>query len=114
MTKKTALALAKELDTKCNEAYMFVVKVGTGCLTSVRTNGSAQNLLTLLLNMVDQMMGHLKEERQYEARILLSKALQMYLEDDKPIPRREDLSDKQRRKRRKANELIISQIEEVL
>lgn len=114
MTKQKALSLAKELDVKCDESYMFCVKVGSGCLTSVKTAGSAQNLLTLFINMLERMSTYLKENKQDEARELLLRALQMYLEDDKPAPRRENISDKQRRKRRKTTELIISQIESVL
>lgn len=115
MTKKKAFALAKYLDTHCDEAYMFVAKIGSGCLCDVTFKGDGHALLSMLFTLLDRTFKNLKAREQPEFYRLIMEALKTYADDEfKPLDREENLSDKQRRKRMKSNEKILADIEAIL
>ena len=117
MTKKSAAALAQYVHTRCDDAYLFTVKVGaSGGVTNFAVKGDWKVLLTLLLNLIDRVMEKLKTHHHDEAREALCLSLIQYLMDDSPAPPKpvENLSDKQRARRMKNNARIIDAIEEAL
>lgn len=114
MTKKNALATAQHLDLRCNEPYIFAVKVGAGCLTSSKCHGDNWALLTLFINLIEQIMRKLKTDYRNGFRELLCRALLEYLADTVPEKPQEVLSDKQRARRIKNTERTIAELEAVL
>ncbi len=115
MTKKSAMSVAKNLDVRCDEAYIFTVKVGAGCLSSVKTSGDGYTLFTLFINLIDSTLKKLKAEQQSEYAQWLLAALQMYMKGNVQIETpKENLSDKEKRKRIKNNEMILNELEAVL
>ena len=114
MTKAKAYAIAKYLDTHCDEAHIFTCKIGSGVLCDVQTK-DPQVLLSMFFTLIDRTMQNLKRREQDVFLELLVKALEMYVDAEfKPPKREEILSDKQRRKRIKSNEKIIAAVEEIL
>ena len=115
MTKAKAFALAKYLNAHCDEAHIFVCKIGSGCLCDVKTCGDAHELLTMFFTLIDRTMENLKAKERDDFYKLLAHAMKMYIDEEfKPKQRKENLSDKLRRKRVKSNEKIISAVEEIL
>ena len=116
MTKNKAYAITKYLATQCDEAHIFVAKVGSGCLCDVRTCGDAHTLLTMFFTLIDRTFKNLKAQGQDEFYKLLAAAMKLYIEEEhKPLPKpEENISDKQRRKRMKSNEKILADIEAIL
>ena len=118
MTKKNANAVANYLDLRCDQAYMFVSQVGSGTFSRVKAKGSSAILLTLFLQILDDMLEKLHRNQQDAVREMLCLGLVKYMVDelpDAPLPKpTEELSDKQRAKRIKNNERIIAQLEAVL
>ena len=114
MTKKNAVAITHSLDCRCDEPYMFAVKVGAGCLVSVKNRGDGWILLTLFINLLENVMQNLRANHHDDFRNLLCHALKSYIEDTAPVERKEKLSDKQRAKRIKANEQTLAELEAVL
>ena len=95
MTKNKANAVFRELDVKCDQPFMFAVKVDTGCLCAVKNHDDGWALLTLFLTLLERTMHNLKKQRQDEFRAALIRALQDYLNDDKPIEPQEVEHDKE-------------------
>ena len=117
MTKKSAAALAQYVHTRCDDAYLFSVKVGASCgVTNFNVKGDWKVLLTLLLNLIDRVMLKLKTNHHDEARELLCLSLLEYLTDMTPAPPSppEKLSDSQRARRAHNSDRIIATIEEAL
>ena len=114
MTKNKARAVAMQLDCQCDEPYMFAVKVGTGCLSSVKNHGDKWAILTIFINLIEQTMNSLKKHQQAAFKDLLCAALLKYLNDNSEPPRIENLSGKQLAKRIKHNDLILNALEDVL
>lgn len=114
MTKKNACAVAKNLDLKC-EAYLFATKVGTcGCVTASRNYGDGWILLTLFINLLEEVMKQLNVKYHNDFRKMLIYALLDYLKETAPVPKPVQLSDKERAKRIKRNEEILNAVEAVL
>lgn len=115
MTKKNAFAITKTLDVRCDQAYLFATKVGaSGCVTASRCVGDGWALLTLFVNLIDSVMEKLSTKYHTGFRVLLIEALLNYLAEDAPKPAPVELSDKERAKRIKRNELILAEVEAVL
>ncbi|MBR6712807.1 MAG: hypothetical protein IKI76_07435 [Selenomonadaceae bacterium] len=115
MTKNKAYAISKYLATQCDEAHIFVAKVGSGCLCDVRTQGDAYTLLTMFFTLIDRTFKNLKVKEQDEFCRLLAQAIKLYVEEEyRPPKPQENISDKQRKKRISNNEKIISAIENVI
>lgn len=117
MTKKAASSVAYQLVVRCDDAYLFTVKVGaSGGITNFNVKGDWKVLLTLLLNLIDRVMLKLKTNHHDEARELLCLSLLEYLTDMTPAPPSppEKLSDSQRTRRAKNSDRIIDAIEEAL
>lgn len=113
MTKKNALATARNLNVKC-DAYLFATKVGAGCVTASKNYGDGWILLTLFINLIEKVMENLNTSYHANFRKLLCTALLEYLADTTPKPPKENLSDKQRRQRAKHTEDVITQLEAIL
>lgn len=114
MTKKNAIAVARNLDLKC-DAYLFATKVGTcGCITASKNYGDGWFLLTLFINLLEEVMRQLNVKYHKGFRAMLIRALQNYMEETAPAPKEKPLSDKERAKRIKRNEQIINTLEAVL
>lgn len=64
LTKNKANAVFRELDVKCDQSYMFAVKIGTGCLCAVKNHDDGRALLTLFLTLLERTMHNLKKQRQ--------------------------------------------------
>lgn len=115
MTKKNAVATSKNLDLRCDDAYLFACKVGAGVFSSLKAKGNWTIILSLLLNLIEDVMRKLKSPQHAETRELLCLAILKHLTDDLPAAKSEEiLSDKQRNRRIKHNEAVISQLEAVL
>lgn len=115
MTKKNALATANNIALRCDDAFLFACKVGTGVYSTIKAKGNWTVLLSLLLNVIEDIMRKLNRQQAAEAKELLCLALLQQLTDEKPSPApKVDLTDKQRRQRAKHTELIVSQLEAVL
>ena len=115
MTKAKAMAIARHVDSQCDEPHIFVAQVGSGCMCDVVAKGDAHSLLSMFFTLIDRTFKNLKAQQQDEFYKLLATAMKMYIEEEfKPAPRQENLSDKQRRKRMKSNEKIIAAIETIL
>ena len=114
MTKKNAMAVAKNLDLKC-EAYLFATKVGTcGCVTASKNYGDGWFLLTLFINLLEEVMRQLNVAYHKDFRKMLIYAFLDYLKENAPKPKEKPLSDKERAKRIKRNEQILAELEAVL
>lgn len=115
MTKKSAAALAQLVNARCDDAFLFVVKAGTGYITSSKARGNWKVLLTLFLGLIDDIMGKLRADRNEDARELLCLYLMKCLTNDAPAPKpAEKLSDSQRARRATNSDRIIDAIEEAL
>ena len=114
MTKSKAYALAKYLNTHCDEAHVFLSQIGSGVLCDVQTK-DPKTLMSMFFTLIDRTMQNLKRREQDEFLELLARAMTLYVEEEfKPSKREEELSDKQRRKRSKHNEKILQALEAVL
>lgn len=116
MTKAKAWALAKHVDSHCDEPHIFVAQVGSGCLCDVVSKGDAHTLLSMFFTLVDRTMKVLKRNEQDEFQKLFAAAMKFYLESEfaPAEPEVKNLSDKQRRKIQKSNEKILAAIEGIL
>ena len=115
MTKKNALATANNIALRCDDAFLFSCKVGSGVFSTIKAKGNWTILLSLLLNVIEDIMRKLNRQQAREAKELLCLALVQQLTDDAPTPKPpEVLSDKQRRQRAKHTEMIVSQLEALL
>ena len=115
MTKKKAFAIAKYLDTQCDEAHIFVAKIGSGCLCDVTFNGNGDTLMSMLFTLLDRTFKNLKAKEQDDFYKLLAYSMKHYIEEEyKPTKPQENLSDKQRKKRATRNAGIIAGVESVL
>lgn len=115
MTKNKAYTIAKELAIRCDEAHIFVAKIGSGCLCDVRTNGDAYALLTMFFTLIDRTFKNLKVKEQDEFCRLLAQSIKLYVEEEyRPPKPQENISDKIRKKRIANNAKIISAIENVI
>ena len=111
MTKKNAAAVARTLDTRCDEPYMFAVKIGAGCFTAYKSPRNGLDLLTLFINLIEMVMKNLDAQLQADAVKLLSRALQDYLSENYFSKTHEEISGKKLARRIKHNEQIISTID---
>ncbi len=115
MTKKNAIATANQIKVRCDDAFLFACKVGSGVYSTLKAKGNWTILLSLLLNVIEDVMRKLNQSQAREAKELLCLALLQQLTDDAPAPPpKEDLTDKQRRQRTKNTERIVTQLEEIL
>ena len=115
MTKKNALATANNIALRCDDAFLFSCKVGGGVFSTLRAKGNWTILLSLLLNVIEDIMRKLNQTQAREAKELLCLALLQQLTDETPTPKpKENLSDKQRRQRAKHTERIVAQLEAIL
>ena len=116
MTKKNALATANNLDVRCDQPYIFAVQVGSGVFSSLKCKGDALILLSLYLQLLEEVLAKLRRSCRDDVRNGLCNALLHFFQDDKDTPPKppEVLSDKQCRQRAKRTELIVSQLEAVL
>ena len=60
MTPRKAAAVARELETRCDEAFMFVCKVGMGCHFGCRYTSNPKLLLTMFLGLLDSVFQRLE------------------------------------------------------
>ena len=114
MTKAKATSLFNQLSARCDDAFLLAIKVGSGCMSNARSKGDWKILLSLFLNLLDDVLHYLNGKHQYETREALCLALIKYLADTSTPSRDENLSDKQRRQRAKRTDFIVSQLEAVL
>ena len=115
MTKKNAVATANNLAVRCDQSYIFAVQVGKGVFSSLKCKGEPLILLSLYLQLLEEVLERLKRTYRYDVHHGLCNALLQFLNDDEThIKTPEILSDKQRRQRAKHTEDVISQLEAVL
>ena len=115
MTKKNALATANNIALRCDDAFLFSCKVGSGVFSTIKAKGNWTILLSLLLNVIEDIMRKLNRQQAREAKELLCLALVQQLTDAAPATApKENLSGKQRRQRAKNTENVIAQLEVVL
>ena len=115
MTKKNAIATANQINVRCDDAFLFACKVGSGVYSTLKAKGNWTILLSLLLNVIEDIMRKLNRQQAAEAKELLCLALLQQLTDEKPATApKVDLTDKQRRQRAKHTENVISQLEAIL
>lgn len=115
MTKKKAEAVTKWLDVQCDD-YLFATKVTvSGCLSSMRVKGDWTIVLSFLITLIGDVLNRLKKHHYNVAHELILRALLEYMKAEAPEkPKEESLSDKQRKKRAKANERILAELEAIL
>ena len=80
MTKGKVNALVKMLNVQCDQAFMFVCKVGkSGAFTAAKASKGG-DLFNLLINMIDKVMEQFGDDK--EVRTLLVQALLSYLDEE--------------------------------
>lgn len=113
---KNAVATSKNLDLRCDDAYIFACKVGDGCFSNYKDKGNWTVVIALFINLIDDLIGKLSDKQYDAAREMLCLALLNHLQNPgqtKPkLP--EKLTAKQINRRIINNEQIISAVENSL
>lgn len=60
MTKKKARDLANEIAVKCDNAYLFACKIGSGYQIVCNPCGDSTALLSILLGVVEETLNNIK------------------------------------------------------
>lgn len=115
MTKNKADAVTKWLDVQCDD-YLFATKVGFGgCMSSLKVKGDWTIVLSFLITLIGDVLNRLKKNHYDVAHEIIIRALLEYMKAEAPEKTSEEsLSDKQRKKRAKHNEQILSALEAIL
>ena len=84
MTPKKAAALSRELDVRCDSAFMFACRVGIGTHVSCKCTSDPKVMLTMFLGLLDGMFDRLKgkPEETAEFKAAFSALLKDYMEDE--------------------------------
>ena len=83
MTPKKASAISRELNVKCDTAFMFAFRVGSGCHVSCKGTRDPHIYLTMLLTLIDGIFDRLSgnPEQIKEFKTAFTEVLKAYVED---------------------------------